>query len=149
MNIKVFYWVVCFFDEVFIYITRYFFIFWCKIYNLPFVILSQLFLLQPVSYFFQVTKYLTFLDWQFTFCLTLYCLFRDITKKIFTLFFHVFTIDAIPSTIVTTVRDNITWIWYFYLLFYTLFENLFDTVLQYIFQFFIIFFVMKSRIAAF
>ena len=25
----------------------------------------------------------------------------DITKKIFTLFFHVFTIDAIPSTIVT------------------------------------------------
>ena len=63
----------------------------------------------------------------------------EITKKIFILFFHVFTIDAIPSTIVTTLRANITWIWYFYLLFYTLFENLFETVLQYIFQFFITF----------
>ena len=80
------------------------FYFWCKIYNLPFTTWSQLFLLllafyifykQLVYDIFRPTIYIwpDFISYP-----------SDITIKIFTLFFQILIIDAIPSTIVPTIR---------------------------------------------
>ena len=90
------------------------------------------------------------------FWLTIYIL-RDyipslsyVTIKIITLSFQVSTINTNPSTIITIIRDNITWIYginicvslllfYIFTSFSINYLKILNTVLKHIFQFFIIF----------